>query len=310
MIEQSFLEELKEKYNYDNKVIKALSLIIPSMINYYGDKYKSIILDAISSCEIIPCNSHQTISKVLNDRKLTKFVGASLVSDIDIKRAESVYVPNVKLIYNQELNIYEIKKIDRIIVTSHTFNYDSLKGIEVLTHALCHLIKSYNKEFTIDGNVLTIRSGLSYEIRKIVYNDGDITLDFIEDYGRSMSEGLCLYDTEKIVSNVYHTNYKCYDYETIYTIATILKEKYKLKNDINKYEIIGTIDDFKEKYNSESIDNLCLMCDECLVLENDMLLSYTREDKNNFAKLINKKLNEEIYQNLVSIYDNKSVIRN
>ena len=52
------------------------------------------------------------------------------------------------------------------------------------------------------------------------------------------------------------------------------------------------------------------MCDECLILENDMLLSYTREDKNNFAKLINKKLNEEIYQNLVSIYDNKSVVRN
>ena len=192
----------------------------------------------------------------------------------------------------------------------HTYNYDSLKGIEVLTHALCHLIKSFDNEFIIDGNILTIKSGLSYEKRKIVYNNGDISLELIEDYGKALEEGLCLFDTEKIVSGVYNNDYKCYDYETIYVIASILKDKYKLKDDINHCELYGDIDSFKKKRNGVAIDNLCTACDECLIMENDMLLSYTREDKNKIAGLINKRLNDDVYDNLLKIYNSKTIVRN
>ncbi len=310
MSEKIFLNKLKEKYSYDEKTIKALSLIIPSMINYYGEEYRNIILSAIFNCEIVPCNSHQTISKVLNERKLTKLVGTSSVSDIDIKRAESTYIPNIEIIYNEELNSYEITKIDRVITTSHTFNYDSLKGIEILTHALCHLVKSYDNEFTINENVLTIRSGLSYEKRKIVYDNGNITLDFIEDYGKSLEEGFTLLDTEKIVSNVYHNEYKCYDYETVYTIAMILKDRYKFKSNINSHELQGDIDTFKKEYDKDTFDKLNTECDKCLIMENDMLMAYTRDDKNRIAERINKKINEQIYDYLITLYQGKHSIRN
>ena len=310
MLYQTFLNKLKEKYNYDEKTIKALSLILPSMISYYGEDYSDIILNAIFNCEIIPCTSHQTISKVLNEKKLTKTVGASLVSDIDIKRAESVYIPNIEIIYNDTTNSYEIKKIDRIIVTSHTYNYDSLKGIEILTHALCHLVKGFDNEFVIEENMLTIRNGLSYEKRKIVYDNGNITLYFIEDYGKSLEEGFTLYDTEKIASNVYNDTYKCYDYATVYTIAMIIKEKYKLKNLINSHELQGDVDTLKKVYNKDMLDKLNTLCDECLIMENEMLMSYTRDDKNRIAILINKKINEDIYDYLISLYQNKQSIRN
>ena len=310
MLYQAFLNRLKEKYNYDEKTIRALSLILPSMISYYGEDYSDIILNAIFNCEIIPCNSHQTISKVLNERKLTKLIGSSSVSDIDVKRAESVYTPNIKIVYNKELNSYEIKQIDRVIVTSHTYNYDSLKGIEILTHALCHLVKSFDNEFNINENILTIRGGLSYEKRKIVYNNGNTNLDFIEDYGKSLEEGFTLYDTEKIVSNVYNNTYKCYDYETVYTIAMIIKEKYKLKSIINSHELQGDVDTLKKMYNEDTIDKLNTLCDECLIMENDMLMSYTRSDKNKIAERINKIINDEIYEYLITIYQGKNTVRN
>lgn len=309
MFDSTFVNKLKDKYNYDEKTIKALSLIIPALINYYGEDYSEIILNAIFNCEIIYCNSHQTISKVLNERKLTKLVGGSPVSDIDIKRAESVYVPNIKIKYNKENNCYEIEKIDRVIVTSHTYNYDSLKGLEVLTRAICRLIKSYNNEIIIDENIVTIRYGISYEKRKIIYDD-EIILDFIEDNGKGLEEGFNLYDTEKIVSSIYSDSYKCYDFDSIYTVASILKEKYELQKDINDFELIGDYDNFEKKYGKSVIENLSLICDKCVCLENDMLLSFSREDKNKYAKSINKILNEDMYEQLVSIYQTKKNIKN
>ena len=303
MFDSTFVSKLKEKYNYDEKTIKALSLIVPALIKYYGEDYADIILSAIFNCEIINCNSHQTISKVLNERKLTKTVGGSPVSDIDVKRAESIYMPNLKIIYNEEKNAYEIEKIDRIIVTSHTYNYDSLKGLEVLTRAICRLIKSYNNEIVIDENTITFRYGIAYDKRKIVY-DNEIILDFIEDYGKGLEEGFNLYDTEKIVSSIYSNKYRCYDYYSVYTIASILKGTYNFQSDINDYEIIGKNEDFEKNYGKDNVDDLCLMCDKCISVENDMLLAFTREDKNSYANELNKILGENVYKDLVSIYKN------
>ena len=308
MFDSTFINKLKDKYNYDEKTIKALSLIVPALIKYYGEDYSDIILSAIFNCEIIHCNSHQTISKVLNERKLTKSVGGSPVADIDIKRAESVYVPNVKIIYNKENNSYEIEKIDRIIVTSHTYNYDSLKGLEILTRAICRLIKSYNNEIVIDENTVTTRYGIAHEKRKIVYDD-EITLDFIEDYGKGLEEGFNLYDTEKIVSSIYSNDYKCYDYDSVYTIASILKGTYHLQNSINECEIIGKNDELEQKYGKENIDELCEQSDKCITLENDMILAFTREDKNNYATSLNKLLGGSVYNTLVSIYQNSQKVK-
>ena len=309
MFDNMFLEKLKNKYNYSDKIIKALSLVIPEMLKYYGEDYSDTILNAIFNCQIIACNSHQTISKVLKDRKLTPLIGSSLVSEIDIKRAESVYIPNVEISYNEESNSYNIDRIDRIIVTSHTFNFDSLKGLEVLTHALCHLVKSFKDELVIDENILTIRSGISYEKRKIVYNDG-IFLDFIEDYGKGLEEGFNLYDTEKIVSSVYKENYKSYDFDSIYTIATILKDKYRLQKEINSYELIGDYENFEKRYGSDVVRDLSSACDKCVCLENDMLLSFSRDDKNNYARSLNKILSETVYDKLISIYEQKQKSKN
>ncbi len=306
MFDKQYLHNLKDKFNYEDKIIKTLEKIIPCVISYYGKEYENLILEALFNCEIVNCSSKQTISKVINDRKLSLFVGESLMGDIDLKRGESIYKVNLKILYDEMTNTYEIEDIDRFIVTSHTFNYDSPKGIEVLTHAICHLIKSYEDEILIDENNVIIRNGLSYEKRKINYGD-EIFLEFTEEYGKALEEGFTIYDTEKIVSDVLKDNYNCYDFNSVYTIAQILKEKFDLGKEINDFEIKGDIKGFREKYKDDAL-NLANLCDDCLNVENEMILSYSREDKEEKMSILNKILSKEVYSSLMNIYKAKNIV--
>lgn len=309
-LDKKFFDKLRNKYNYDDKTMNALAKIVPCIVDYYGEEHEFLILEAVLNTKIIACNSKQTISKVIAGSGLTEFVGGSSLYDIDLKKQESVYVPSVKVIYNEEINSYVIDKIDRIIVTSHTFNYDSPKGLEVLTHALCHLVKSYKDEFKIDENMLSIRSGIAYEKRKIMYGD-EISLDFVSNFGNGLEEGFTILDTELIVSMVLHDSYKCYDYDSIYMIAYILKEKYGFIGEINNYEICGDVDSFKRVYKKSSIERLADICDDCVSIENDMHLSYTREDKDSIASILKNKLEKDAYTELVSIYEeSREVVKN
>lgn len=308
MYDNTFLDKLRKRYNYDDKTINALSLIIPKTIDYYGKEYEDLILSALYDTKIVPCSSQDTISKVLRERENTQFGGSAFVSDIDLKRAESVYAPSVRIIYDEEENSYKIADIDRMIVTSHTYNFDSLKGIEVLTHAICHLIKSYKDEFMIDENMLIIRNGLSYEKRKIIYGE-ELSLSQEEEYGRALQEGFNILDTEKIVSKVCMDDYKSYDFNSIHTVALILKDKYKFSKEINSYEINGDIYGFQKRYGEDFVNSLSSLCDKCLNMENDMLLSYTREDKDILSAAIYNILNNDIYDNLVNMYQYKETVR-
>ena len=306
MLEVAFLNKLKEKYDYDEKTMSAITKILPCIISYFGEEYETIILEAVLNTKIIPCNSKQTISKIVNEKKTISLIGESFLGDIDLKKGESVYFPDIKIKYNEDINSYEIEKVDRIIATSHTFNYDSPKGLEVLTHALLHLVKSYYNEFEINENTITIRNGISYETRKIIYGE-EIKLELIDEFGKGLEEGFNILDTELIVSMVLHDSYKCYDYDSVYMIAYTLKEKYKLINEINSYEITGDIEAFKKSYKKENIEKLAQICDECIEIENDMHMSYTREDKDRISNVLKEKLENDAYNALISVYKTQKI---
>ena len=110
---------------------------------------------------------------------------------------------------------------------------------------------------------------------------------------------------------VLHDSYKCYDYDSIYMIAYILKEKYGFIGEINNYEICGDVDSFKRVYKKSSIERLADICDDCVSIENDMHLSYTREDKDSIASILKNKLEKDAYTELVSIYEeSREVVKN
>lgn len=311
MLNKNYFDKLKDKYNYDEKTIRALAKIIPNLIEYYGEENEELILKAILDTKIIPCNSYQTINKIATENKLTLITGAPQMEDIDLKRNEGAYISSVEISYNEITNSYNIDKINRVIATSHTFNYDSPKGLEVLTYALCKLVKSYQDEYQIDENILKKRYGICEEIYQIVNDNNKIYLENKEDKNKGLEEGFTLYDTERIVSLTLADDYKCYDYHTIYTIADVLKNRFKLESKINKDELNGNIKDFDDLCNNK-MDELSKKSNECLKLEEEMFLSMIREDKDELARAINKKLTGDVFHILMHIYEGnkKEAIKN
>lgn len=311
MLDKKYFDKLKEKYNYNEKTIRALAKIIPNIIQYYGEEYEPLILNAILDSKIVPCNSYQTINKISKENKLTLVTGTPSIQDIDLMRNEGAYISSVLIKYDENNNAYYIDKTNRVVVTSHTFNYDSPKGLEVLTYALLRLVKSYKNEYEIKENILIKRCGISEEISKIIKDGENIYLEIDSDINKGLEEGFTLYDTEKIVSYALLDNYKCYDYHTIFTIADILKDKFKLREKINSYELEGNIEKFNILCNN-NMESLSLKCNECLSLEQEMFLSMIRKDKDELANIINKKLTGDIYSLLINVYENnkKEVIKN
>lgn len=303
MFDKLFLSKLQKKYNYDEKTIKALARTIPNIITYFGEDLEDIILEAIYNCQIIPCNSHQTISKIEKESKLTKNINYIGIDNFEIKKNECAYLSNIEVSYNEFTNTFNIDKISRIIATSHTYNYDSPKGLEVLTYALCKLVKSYKNEYTIEENKLIKRSGISTEINRIIKDKEDIYLETIEEKFKGLEEGLTIFDTEQIVSLILDAPYKCYDYDSIHVVAQILKDKFELP-EISYYEINADIEKFTKLCNDKA-DLLSTNCDECLQLEHEMFISEDREEKDELAYRINRKLSTDIYNILISIYQKK-----
>lgn len=298
-----YLNELDSFYSYDIRTKNALKKIIPCMIKYYGSEYENIILSAIRDCEIIHCDSFQTISKVLNSNDLND-------TFYDLKSNDGIYVSKPDIVYDDVNNEFVIKDINRKIVVSHTYNFDSPKGLEVLSLQLCSLIKSYYKEYIIHDNILEKNNGLAVTNQKINYNNGNISLEFLDSSNYSLEEGMNYYDTERIVSDVLNDKYKCYGFDSIYSIAMILKEKYKLKSIINRAEILKDILTLKKIYNvdSDDFDKLSVLADNCYELEEKMIVySMTREEKDKIrAELINL-LSKDVYNCLIKYIslDNK-----
>ena len=197
MFDKEYINKLKNKYNYDDKTTKALKEIIPKLLEYYEKQNEPIILEALLNCKIIPCNSYQNISKIKKETEQTKKIGPSKIGDIDLIRGEGVYYSSPKITYNKQKNIFNIEKIERVIITPHQFNYDSPKGKEVLTYALCKLIKSYKDEYQINENILIKKYGISEEKQKIIKDEKDIYLETIKEKGKTLEEGFTIYDTKK-----------------------------------------------------------------------------------------------------------------
>ena len=116
-----YLDTLKEKYNYTDKLTEALKKIIPGLINLYGMSKVDLILDAIYNCEI------KIKDKNPNPKENSAACyGKSLILDGD------------KIIEKNEIIVYTDKKDEDTIFTN-------------LTHEICHLVKGY-KQLYREGN--------------------------------------------------------------------------------------------------------------------------------------------------------------
>ncbi len=298
-----FFEEIQNKYNYDEKIITALEKIVPKVVSYYGLKYRTLIEEALLNCLIIYCNSKETINIVISREKQIDIKKDKSLIGNDLSSLGGVYYSYPIIGYDTNINSYVINGIKRYIIISHTHNLDSAMGIAVLTHNICHLIKSYMKEYKLVNNTLIRRSGLSFEQYLIETKDTGIVIDLLKDENIGLEEGINSYDEEEIVKMVLDDNYETFDYKNTKYIGLCLKDRLNLKNVINKAEIDGDVSLFVQKYGIHLFKDLSILADQSCELE----------DKKNNYEITKEELNfinSEINYLIPKIVDNMTIYLN
>lgn len=296
---QNYIEQLKIKYNYDDKTINALTKVIPALIEYYGIEYEDTILKAINDTEIICCNSYQTISKLKEEQKLTTKTGNTQLKDID---SEGAYISNIQIVYNEIQNKYEIIKQNRKIVISHTYNLDSPKGLEVLILNICRTIKAENEEYVVEGNTLIQKEGLSERTYQISMDEENINLDLSSEINIGIHIGSLLYDTEQIESIILKDKYDTHKYDYLRLIIKYIKEVFELKETLNEEELLKN-NTFKNIYqNKEQFEKLSNCIDECLNIEHEMVIyAMNREEKDKLEQILKETFEEKMIKELVTL---------
>lgn len=182
-----YLYKLKEKYGYNSELTEVLGKIIPAFIEHFGQENEQLILDAISSCEI----------HIQGEKEKTEEYLSNFFPDKQIKR-----IPITAVAFYDSMPIVSDGEISskRLIYLTSKGGTDLQKEgtISTLVHEMGHLIKAYNKEYSLVNGQIQKRDGIS----TTVINRDDETEKYIsgEESHNALEEAINCYDEEKITS--------------------------------------------------------------------------------------------------------------
>lgn len=266
-----FIEEISQKYNYDNNIKHLLYLIIPAFIVKY--KYKeSLILESFKNIPII-INSKQE-----------KYINAYYTS-IPTYQNNNIITTKYIVINNYE-KIPLVKLLDNLV---HEFN---------------HAINSYNKEINIKNNILYLRTGLTntiynlpdltpknklptYILEEIINTrQTEIIIDIIKNYNDKSLEEIAT--TIYNINNETNTNYQSKAYLLETTILKDLLSNETFIYTLENLRIEGNINNIESWFNNitgikNSYNNLNKKLNQIMDIEKNI-------DNIKFFK--NRKLNQ------------------
>ena len=181
-----YLKTLQEKYGYNDELLVALRKIVPAFIEHYGAENEQLILDAISNCEIHIQQENETPEEYLSE----------FFPDKDIGK-----IPTIAAAFYDSMPIIKDKEISskRLIYITSKGSSDLQKEetMSTLVHEIGHLIKAYNKEYSIVDGQIQKRDGIATTAINI-----DETEKYVsgEEEHTGLEEAINCYDEEKIMS--------------------------------------------------------------------------------------------------------------
>lgn len=142
-----FVDELSEKYRYDNNIRHLLYLVIPSFVSYYGFGKVKIIKEIFENVPIFLFDAKDGVfakyEKYINDNKISARI---LVSNIN-NNAISDTVDQLIHEYNHAINSYYNAFIDGKMRTGISF---SSNGVSDNRYILEETINTYQTEKIIE----------------------------------------------------------------------------------------------------------------------------------------------------------------
>ena len=206
------LKRITNKFGYNEELTSFLERIYPLLISYFKDE--KLIYDALDDCRISLCNDLCKLAK--SGPEL--YDALELTENIEICGA---YLSEPYIYYNDEDKKFEIRSVQRdILINGSDLLYDEVKSS--LIHEICHLIKSYNREFEIKNDLLIHRSGFLRTISRISREYSINADETIFTNGMGIEEGLNVY-IEKEICNHIGINREVEDeYAIVYEMAKVL----------------------------------------------------------------------------------------
>lgn len=238
-------EEIIKKYNYDEQLSEFLYKVYIELVRYYGNE--EIIYNAFLNTEI---KSTSNIYEYLKENDMID--ENALVTESDLKRSTGIYTSKPLIV--SENNKYKIIDIKRVVLVKD-FDINSTNKKATLIHELCHMVKSYEDEYIIKGNILVNNSGIIERHYKLT-GDNLVQKDLIIEKGVGIEEGFTALSEEQITRSVVDENYRHSGYGSVYALSNNLTE-YINENLIRYSELHHDRELLYEKLNNyEEIENL------------------------------------------------------
>lgn len=228
-----YLSELQEKYGYNDELVETLGKIIPAFIQHFGTENEQMILDAISSCEIHLQEEKENPEEYLSNFFPEKDIGR-------IPTIAAAFYDSMPVINNGDISSKRL-----IYITSKgSTDLQNEETMSTLVHEMGHLIKAYNREYSIANGQIQKRDGIATTV---------ITRD--EETGKYISEkeshtgieeAINCYDEEKIMSIILGRQFDAHSYfHRLNEGIDPLLENQELVNTFRKAQLNGTNEHIK-----------------------------------------------------------------
>lgn len=205
-------EKIVQRHGYDIVFSSFLKDVYYELVKYF--KNEEIVFEALFNTKIV---SVENVYDYMKDNDLLEDYD-TLVTNSDMKRSSGVCQSIPEIIYNPQTNTYNIVNVKRSVAVVN-LDLSRTHSKATLIHELCHLIKSYYNEYTIEGNILISHSGLIESHYELSFDGTKVTKKLIKEIGVGLEEGLTSVDEEEITRNIVDSEYTSSGYGVVNSVA-------------------------------------------------------------------------------------------
>ncbi len=245
----SYIKDVIDREFKDQYVKKALYLIIPNLITYYGEKYLNTIFDAIKNITIYVCPANYPFNHFISNKisiNLDSHYSKVFNSNLN-NRQGLIYEEHPRVIIDEDTKEYRNIGTERKIIFIKEQNtiiaknkQEELKCATII-RGLVSLIKAHNFNNTIRNDTKRTRFGLHQTIYKLTTENNKVETTYLSETGFGLYNGILEYDTEEIFKQIYGYPLK----ENFYPLEKYIVEKLfasdALENLFHEAEITGNI---------------------------------------------------------------------
>ncbi|MGM9834222.1 MAG: hypothetical protein ACI31M_00365 [Bacilli bacterium] len=287
---------------YDNDFIKEkLYVIIPKIIEYFGEKYLNIIVDTIRNVDIYLCPFEQEMVRFINSKlnlKIDNYYNNYLNKDLVNSSNGISYSLTADIAYDKNTEEFINKGRDRKIIflkDMSKYAYVNKENARLanehlsktLIHEFVHQIKSVLKNNIIRNDKRISRSGVQQSYSAINKKNNIISLSFLSESGRGFNEATCEYDTIEIFANIYGYEPQICAHPLEVNVLKGIIKKDGLIEDIHKYEINGDIPSLRNIFDTKFYDGAF---DKIISLFDKMIRTSYKDNKETYDSLRNDSL--------------------